>query len=83
MEMNSAGFLHAGGFSLSPGPCCSWSGALSFQAFFISVEDLYEGLDAFWPSLEYKIWLKLALSIAYQYFKASLEDEVSYMMNAL
>ncbi|XP_058516666.1 sodium/hydrogen exchanger 11 isoform X2 [Ochotona princeps] len=45
------------------------------QAFFISVEDLYEGLDAFWPSLEYKIWLKLALSIACQYFKASLEDE--------
>ncbi|XP_058556244.1 sodium/hydrogen exchanger 11 isoform X2 [Neofelis nebulosa] len=45
------------------------------QACFISLEDLYEGFDVFWPSLEYKIWLKLALSIAYQYFESSLIDE--------
>ncbi|XP_020757911.2 sodium/hydrogen exchanger 11 isoform X3 [Odocoileus virginianus] len=45
------------------------------QACFISLEDLYEGFDFFWPSLEYKIWLKLALSIAYQYFESSLVDE--------
>ncbi|XP_033055084.1 sodium/hydrogen exchanger 11 [Trachypithecus francoisi] len=47
----------------------------SLQACFISLEDLYEGFDAFWPSLEYKIWLKLALSTAYQYFESSLTDE--------
>uniref|UniRef100_A0A673U231 Solute carrier family 9 member C2 (putative) n=1 Tax=Suricata suricatta TaxID=37032 RepID=A0A673U231_SURSU len=45
------------------------------QACFISMEDLYEGFDVFWPSLEYKIWLKLALKIAYQYFESSLIDE--------
>ncbi|XP_057583221.1 sodium/hydrogen exchanger 11 [Hippopotamus amphibius kiboko] len=45
------------------------------QACFISLEDLYEGFDVFWPSLEYKIWLKLALSVAYQYFETSLLDE--------
>ncbi|XP_032174141.1 sodium/hydrogen exchanger 11 isoform X1 [Mustela erminea] len=45
------------------------------QACFISLEDLYEGFDVFWPSLEYKIWLKLALGIAYQYFESSLSDE--------
>lgn len=50
---------------------------LSFQACFISLEDLYEGFDVFWPSLEYKIWLKLALSTAYQYFESALVDEVS------
>ncbi|XP_012584369.1 PREDICTED: sodium/hydrogen exchanger 11 [Condylura cristata] len=47
----------------------------TLQACFISLEDLYEGFDVFWPSLEYKIWLKLALSIAYQYFESSLIDE--------
>ncbi|CAO2637424.1 Sodium/hydrogen exchanger 11, partial [Lemmus lemmus] len=41
----------------------------TLQAFFISLEDLYEGFDVFWPSLEYKIWLKLALCIANQYFE--------------
>ncbi|XP_062961982.1 sodium/hydrogen exchanger 11 [Cynocephalus volans] len=45
------------------------------QACFISLEDLYEGFDVFWPTLEYKIWLKLALSTAYQYFESSLVDE--------
>ncbi|XP_045403297.1 sodium/hydrogen exchanger 11 [Lemur catta] len=45
------------------------------EACFISLEDLYEGFDVFWPSLEYKIWLKLALSTAYQYFESSLIDE--------
>ncbi|XP_048081321.2 sodium/hydrogen exchanger 11 [Ursus arctos] len=45
------------------------------QACFISLEDLYEGFDVFWPSLEYKIWLKLALGIACQYFESSLTDE--------
>ncbi|XP_052056647.1 sodium/hydrogen exchanger 11 [Apodemus sylvaticus] len=47
----------------------------TLQAFFISLEDLYEGFDVFWPSLEYKIWLKLALSIANQYFEASIAGE--------
>uniref|UniRef100_H0WTW0 Solute carrier family 9 member C2 (putative) n=1 Tax=Otolemur garnettii TaxID=30611 RepID=H0WTW0_OTOGA len=45
------------------------------QACFISLEDLYEGFDVFWPSLEYKIWLKLALNTAHQYFESSLADE--------
>nr|XP_019588979.1 PREDICTED: sodium/hydrogen exchanger 11 [Rhinolophus sinicus] len=45
------------------------------QACFISLEDLYEGFDVFWPSLEYKIWLKLALRTAYQYFESALVDE--------
>ncbi|XP_006867160.1 PREDICTED: sodium/hydrogen exchanger 11 [Chrysochloris asiatica] len=45
------------------------------QACFISLEDLYEGFDVFWPSLEYNIWLKLALHIASQYFESSLIDE--------
>ncbi|GAB1285600.1 Sodium/hydrogen exchanger 10 [Apodemus speciosus] len=47
----------------------------TLQAFFISLEDLYEGFDVFWPSLEYKMWLKLALSIANQYFEASIAGE--------
>ncbi|EHA99743.1 Sodium/hydrogen exchanger 11, partial [Heterocephalus glaber] len=47
----------------------------TLQAFFISVEDLYEGFDIFWPSLEYKIWLNLALHIAYQYFEPNIADE--------
>ncbi|XP_053519683.1 sodium/hydrogen exchanger 11 [Artibeus jamaicensis] len=45
------------------------------QACFISLEDLYEGFDVFWPFLEYKIWLKLALSTAHQYFESALVDE--------
>ncbi|XP_036890879.1 sodium/hydrogen exchanger 11 [Sturnira hondurensis] len=45
------------------------------QACFISLEDLYEGFDVFWPFLEYKIWLKLALSTAHQYFESALIDE--------
>ncbi|XP_039737401.1 sodium/hydrogen exchanger 11 [Pteropus medius] len=45
------------------------------QACFISLEDLYEGFDVFWPSLEYKIWLKLALATAHQYFESALIDE--------
>ncbi|XP_032770551.1 sodium/hydrogen exchanger 11 [Rattus rattus] len=47
----------------------------TLQAFFISMEDLYEGFDVFWPSLEYKMWLKLALSIANQYFESSIVGE--------
>nr|XP_004658939.1 sodium/hydrogen exchanger 11 [Jaculus jaculus] len=47
----------------------------TLQAFFISLEDLYEGIDIFWPSLEYRIWLKLALGIANQYFEQTLADE--------
>lgn len=53
---------------------------LSSQACFISLEDLYEGFDVFWPSLEYKIWLKLSLNTAYQYFESALVDEVSDTM---
>ncbi|KFO28490.1 Sodium/hydrogen exchanger 11 [Fukomys damarensis] len=47
----------------------------TLQAFFISLEDLYEGFDVFWPSLEYKIWLNLALQVAYQYFEPNIADE--------
>ncbi|EDL39317.1 mCG58192 [Mus musculus] len=47
----------------------------TLQAFFISLEDLYEGFDVFWPSLEYKMWLKLALSIANQYFEPNIAGE--------
>ncbi|XP_040595317.1 sodium/hydrogen exchanger 11 [Mesocricetus auratus] len=47
----------------------------TLQAFFISLEDLYEGFDVFWPSLEYKIWLKLALSVANQYFEHDIAGE--------
>ncbi|XP_012870978.1 PREDICTED: sodium/hydrogen exchanger 11 [Dipodomys ordii] len=47
----------------------------SLQAFFISLEDLYEGFDIFWPTLEYKIWLKFALGIANQYFESIVDDE--------
>ncbi|XP_023566114.1 sodium/hydrogen exchanger 11 isoform X2 [Octodon degus] len=47
----------------------------TLQAFFISLEDLYEGFDIFWPSLEYKIWLNFALHIANQYFEPTIADE--------
>ncbi|KAM5237689.1 sodium/hydrogen exchanger 11 [Ctenodactylus gundi] len=47
----------------------------TLQAFFVSLEDLYEGFDIFWPSLEYKMWLKLALYTACQYFGPNLADE--------
>ncbi|XP_031242836.1 sodium/hydrogen exchanger 11 isoform X2 [Mastomys coucha] len=47
----------------------------TLQAFFISLEDLYEGFDVFWPSLEYKIWLKIALGIANQYFEPIIAGE--------
>ncbi|KAK7817916.1 hypothetical protein U0070_005559, partial [Myodes glareolus] len=47
----------------------------TLQAFFISLEDLYEGFDVFWPSLEYKIWLKLAIGIANQYFEQVIAGE--------
>lgn len=43
------------------------------------MEDLYEGFDVFWPSLEYKIWLKLAIGVANQYFEQIVAGEVSYM----
>ncbi|XP_045694708.1 sodium/hydrogen exchanger 11 [Phyllostomus hastatus] len=45
------------------------------QACFISLEDLYEGFDVFWPFLEYNIWLKLALMIAHQYCESALINE--------
>ncbi|MEJ1270246.1 ankyrin repeat domain 45 [Cricetulus griseus] len=47
-----------------------------FKAFFISLEDLYEGFDVFWPSLEYKIWLNLALVTASQYFEHDIAGEI-------
>lgn len=53
---------------------------LRLQACFISLEDLYEGFDVFWPFLEYKIWLKLALMTAHQYFESALLNEVSSVM---
>ncbi|XP_053882100.1 sodium/hydrogen exchanger 10-like [Malaclemys terrapin pileata] len=44
------------------------------QTCFISIDDLYEAFDAFseCPSLEYKIWLKLALDITIKIFKENL-----------
>ncbi|XP_037067225.1 sodium/hydrogen exchanger 11 [Peromyscus leucopus] len=47
----------------------------TLQAFFIPLEDIYEGFDVFWPSLEYKIWLKLALNIVNQYFEQNVAGE--------
>ncbi|XP_073072871.1 sodium/hydrogen exchanger 11 isoform X2 [Manis javanica] len=47
----------------------------TLQACFISLEDLYASFDTFWPFLENKIWLKVAISIACQYFQSSLIDE--------
>ncbi|OBS76363.1 hypothetical protein A6R68_17186 [Neotoma lepida] len=44
----------------------------TLQAFLIPLEDLYEGFDVFWPSLEYKIWLKFALGIVNQYFEQNV-----------
>ncbi|XP_049633562.1 LOW QUALITY PROTEIN: sodium/hydrogen exchanger 11 [Suncus etruscus] len=44
----------------------------SLQVCFISLEDLFEGFDVFWPSLEPKLWLKLCLSIAHKYIESSL-----------
>nr|XP_003474692.2 sodium/hydrogen exchanger 11 [Cavia porcellus] len=55
----------------------------TLQAFFISLEDLYEGFDIFWPSLEYKIWLNFALHIAYQYFEPNIADEHLTFQNCM
>uniref|UniRef100_A0A5F8GBZ9 Solute carrier family 9 member C2 (putative) n=1 Tax=Monodelphis domestica TaxID=13616 RepID=A0A5F8GBZ9_MONDO len=45
------------------------------QACFISLEDLYEGFDIFWSFLEYKIWLKVAISIANHHIKEGIMGE--------
>lgn len=79
MKIKSAGILCSGGLVVES-QIISPHGTLWFQACFISLEDLYEGFDIFWPSLEYKIWLKLALATAHQYFESALIDEVSYMI---
>uniref|UniRef100_A0A8C8VJE5 Cyclic nucleotide-binding domain-containing protein n=1 Tax=Pelusios castaneus TaxID=367368 RepID=A0A8C8VJE5_9SAUR len=53
------------------------------QTCFISMDDLFEAFDKFLecPSLEYKIWLKLALDIAIKIFKENLAyQDWSYMM---
>ncbi|XP_070591850.1 solute carrier family 9 member C1-like [Erythrolamprus reginae] len=46
------------------------------QTLMISIDDLYEAFDTFLepPSLEYKIWLKIALDIALKAFKDSLPN---------
>uniref|UniRef100_A0A8D0DNL7 Cyclic nucleotide-binding domain-containing protein n=1 Tax=Salvator merianae TaxID=96440 RepID=A0A8D0DNL7_SALMN len=48
------------------------------QTCFISIDDLLEAFDKFLepPSLEYKIWLKLALDIALKTFKENLPSQV-------
>lgn len=50
-----------------------------FQTCFISIEDLFEAFDKFleYPSLEYKIWLKLSLDVALKTLKENLPYEVS------
>nr|XP_056707951.1 sodium/hydrogen exchanger 10-like [Euleptes europaea] len=53
------------------------------QTCFISIEDLFEAFDKFLecPSLEYKIWLKLALEVALKTFKENLPyEDWSYKM---
>ncbi|XP_060118389.1 sodium/hydrogen exchanger 10-like [Heteronotia binoei] len=49
----------------------------SVQTCFISIEDLFEAFDKFleYPSLEYKIWLKLSLDVALKTFKENLPYE--------
>ncbi|XP_077177412.1 solute carrier family 9 member C1-like isoform X2 [Paroedura picta] len=53
------------------------------QTCFISIEDLFEAFDKFleYPSLEYKIWLKLSLDVALKTFKENLPyEDWSYKM---
>ncbi|XP_025044710.1 solute carrier family 9 member C1 [Pelodiscus sinensis] len=53
------------------------------QTCFISMDDLFEAFDKFLecPSLEYKIWLKLALDITFKTFKENLAyQDWSYKM---
>ncbi|XP_029139597.1 sodium/hydrogen exchanger 11 [Protobothrops mucrosquamatus] len=53
------------------------------QTCFISINDLFEAFDTFLdpPSLEYKIWLKIALDVALKTFKESLPNlDWSYKM---
>ncbi|XP_019375384.1 PREDICTED: sodium/hydrogen exchanger 10-like [Gavialis gangeticus] len=53
------------------------------QTCFISMDDLFEAFDKFLecPSLEYKIWLKLALDITIKTFKENLaHQDWSYKM---
>ncbi|KAK9410143.1 sodium/hydrogen exchanger 11-like [Crotalus adamanteus] len=48
------------------------------QTCFISIDDLFEAFDTFLdpPSLEYKIWLKIALDVALKTFKENLPNLV-------
>ncbi|XP_039187179.1 sodium/hydrogen exchanger 10-like [Crotalus tigris] len=53
------------------------------QTCFISIDDLFEAFDTFLdpPSLEYKIWLKIALDVALKTFKENLPNlDWSYKM---
>ncbi|XP_013909895.1 PREDICTED: sodium/hydrogen exchanger 10-like [Thamnophis sirtalis] len=53
------------------------------QTCFISIDDLFEAFDTFLdpPSLEYKIWLKIALDVALKAFKEILPNmDWSYRM---
>ncbi|XP_029438964.1 sodium/hydrogen exchanger 10-like [Rhinatrema bivittatum] len=61
------------------------------QTCFISINDLFEAFDAFleFPSLEYKIWLTIAIHIAVNTFKESIRyqnwthnDIYSWLANA-
>ncbi|KAM6459131.1 solute carrier family 9 member C1-like [Liasis olivaceus] len=47
------------------------------QTCFISIDDLFEAFDTFLepPSLEYKIWLKIALDVALKTFKENLPNQ--------
>ncbi|XP_042302270.1 uncharacterized protein LOC121919591 isoform X2 [Sceloporus undulatus] len=51
---------------------------LFLQTCFISIDDLLEAFDTFLepPSLEYKIWLKIALDVALKTFKEHLPNQV-------
>ncbi|XP_042302268.1 sodium/hydrogen exchanger 10-like isoform X1 [Sceloporus undulatus] len=50
---------------------------LFLQTCFISIDDLLEAFDTFLepPSLEYKIWLKIALDVALKTFKEHLPNQ--------
>uniref|UniRef100_A0A8C0ITR7 Cyclic nucleotide-binding domain-containing protein n=1 Tax=Chelonoidis abingdonii TaxID=106734 RepID=A0A8C0ITR7_CHEAB len=52
------------------------------QTCFISMADLFEAFDKFLecPSLEYKIWLKLALEITIKTFKENLAYQVNNLL---
>lgn len=57
---------------------------LFLQTCFVSIDDLLEAFDKFLesPTLEYKIWLKIALDVAVKTFKENLPGQVSLRTHA-